>query len=143
MTLTCTDDDGDSVSSSTIVKVVDTMPSRIGSATAMPSVLWPPRGQMVNVEVLALLIDSCFHATCKIISVSSPGIPPNARKGRTIYWKITGNSTVELREEWGPGGRDRVYKITLQATDSAGNISLPKVVTVTVPKNMPTSRQTP
>lgn len=136
LTLTCSDDDGDSASCSMIVNVVDTTPPQIGVATARPSVLWPPRGQMVNVEVTALLLDWCSHSTYKITGVSSPGIS-SARKGRTTYWKITGDHTVALRAEGGAGGRDRVYNITLQATDAAGNVSLPKVVTVTVQRNKP------
>ena len=93
---------------------------------------------MVNVEVLAILQDSCSHAAYKIISVDSPGLR-FPKDGRTTYWQITGDHTVALRAERGPRGRDRVYNITLQATDSSGNVSLPKIVTVS--KNQPGAGQ--
>lgn len=139
ITLTASDADGDSASCSTVVKIIDTKPPVITSATALPSVLWPPRNKMVTVKVLALLQEFCAGATYKIIGVDSSGIPPSAQNQRFPYWQIIDNETVALRAELGPGGRDRVYHITLQATDLAGNVSAPRVVVVTVSKNQPSN----
>ena len=135
VTLTVSDVDDNTASRSTIINKFDTTPPDIASVTAVPSMLWPPRSQMVNVRILAEL-DDCSDVTCKIISVECPG-PASARRGRFAYWRITGDNTVALRAERGPGGRDRVYRITVQAMDSAGNVSPTRVITVTVPKNQP------
>jgi hypothetical protein len=48
-------------------------------------------------------------------------------------WQITGPHTVKLLAERNGNGHGRVYSITIQAQDAAGNVSLTKVVTVTVP----------
>jgi uncharacterized repeat protein (TIGR03803 family) len=137
ITLTASDADGDSASCSTVVKIIDTKPPVITSATAVPNVLWPPRNKMVTVKMLALIQEYCFGATYKIIDVDSSGISSSAHNQRFPYWQIIDSETVALRAELGPGGRDRVYHITLQATDLAGNVSAPRVVTVTVSKNQP------
>ena len=140
VTYSVTDEAGETVSTSTTVITIDTTSPVIASAQAVPSVLWPPNGKLVNVQILALLQDSCRNATYKIISVESPGVS-SGKKGRFTYWQITGDHTVALRAERGLGGRDRVYRITLVATDFSGNVSQPRVVTVLVPKNQPGARQ--
>jgi hypothetical protein len=48
-------------------------------------------------------------------------------------WQITGNHTVSLRAERSGKGSGRIYTITIQATDAAGNMSTPQTVTVKVP----------
>jgi hypothetical protein len=48
-------------------------------------------------------------------------------------WVITGDHGVSLRAERKGNGSGRVYTITVQAQDCAGNLSAPVEVTVTVP----------
>jgi uncharacterized repeat protein (TIGR03803 family) len=136
VTLSVTDDFGNSATSSTIVIVADTQPPVITTASATPNILWPSNGRMVNVQVDAVIQDACSSATWKIISVESPGLP-SGKMGRWTYWTITGDHTVSLRAQRGPGGRDRVYQITIQATNESGMASQLRVVTVTVPKSPP------
>jgi hypothetical protein len=48
---------------------------------------------------------------------------------------VTGDLTLDLRAERSGTGSGRTYTITVVATDSAGNASAPKTVTVFVPRS--------
>jgi hypothetical protein len=117
-------------SCATSVTVVDTNPPVIVSASATPNVLWPPNHQLVPVDVTAAVTDECDSADWTIVDVSSnePG------QGHGPDWVITGPHTLLLRAERF-GYKPRVYFITIQATDTSGNVSAPEVVTVTVPRS--------
>ena len=52
-----------------------------------------------------------------------------------LDWVITGDHTVLLRAERSGDGSGRIYTINIEATDAAGNVSVSKTVTVTVPKS--------
>ena len=52
-----------------------------------------------------------------------------------LDWVITGDHTVLLRAERSGYGSGRIYTINIEATDAAGNVSVSKTVTVTVPKS--------
>ncbi len=104
----------------------ESAPFRIDSLTANPNVLWPPDHKLVAVTVAAATSGNCSAVTCKIVSVTSnESIAPEDAV-------ITGNLTVNLRAERSGDGRGRVYTITVQCTDAAGNVTT-KTVTVTVP----------
>ena len=129
-----TDVAGNTTSCSTLVTVVDTAPPDIVSALAEPAVLWPPNHMLVDVVVRALVTDTCTDTTWKIVRVSSNQPVNGSGDGNTTPdWAITGDHTLQLRAERAPNAGDRIYSITLSATDAAGNVSSPKVVTVTVP----------
>jgi len=81
----------------------------------------------VNVTVHAKVEDTCDPTTWKIIDVTS-------NEDDDMDWIITGDHTVKLRAERS-GGQERVYTITIQAMDAAGNLSAKKHVTVTVAKS--------
>lgn len=130
---------GDTSSASTVVMIVETNPPVIGAAVAIPPTLWPPNGRMVNVTMEALVGEHCGAVTEKIINVTSPGATPgNNRRGG--LWDITGDHSVSLRAEPGIGGQQRVYYVTLQATDESGLVSQPRVVAVPVAKPLPSKR---
>jgi len=134
--VTATDSANSSASCGTTVTVVDTNPPVVVSAWAMPNVLWPPNHKMVTVIVSAKVTDYCGLATWSIIDVQSSEPVNGTGDGDTSPdWQILGNHTVALRAERSGTGSGRVYTITLQATDAAGNVSVPKTVTVTVPKS--------
>lgn len=129
-----TDIAGNTVSCSTVITVVDTTPPVIVSASADPNELWPPNHKMVNVVVHARVTDNCSATTWKIVSVRSNQSQNGRGDGNTEPdWVIAGDHTLQLRAERAGGQGERVYSITLKATDAAGNVSAPKVVTVTVP----------
>jgi hypothetical protein len=117
-------------SCATTVTVVDTNAPVIVSASATPNVLWPPFHQLVPVDVTASVTDECDSADWTIVDVSSN----EPAQGHGPDWVITGPHTLLLRAER-LGYKPRVYFITIQATDSSGNVSAPEVVTVTVPRS--------
>jgi sugar lactone lactonase YvrE len=136
VTLTVTDNHGASDSCHATVTVVDTMPPEIWSAAANPSVLWPPNHKMVAVSLNARVADNSGAATWKIIHVQDSEAVSRSGKGTpSPDWVITGDHTLQLRSERRNGQADRVYSITIQATDASGNLSAPQDVTVTVPAN--------
>lgn len=138
-----TDSATNSTSCSSTVSVVDTTPPVLSACSASPNVLWPPNHQMVDVVIRARAADTCGAATWRIINVTS-NEPVNGHGnghgngggGITLpEWIITGPHTLKLRAERLGTGRGRTYSITIQATDSSGNQSATKVLTVTVPHN--------
>lgn len=132
--VTATDSATNSTSCSTMVVVVDTTPPVIVSASASPNVLWPPNHKFVNIVVTARVTDTCSATTWKIIGVTSNESVNAKGSGKTSPdWQITGDHKLKLRAERAGPGNGRVYSITLQATDTSGNLSAVKVVTVTVP----------
>jgi CHRD domain len=129
-----TDSAGNTVSCSSQIAVLDTTPPVIVSASANPARLWPPNHKMMDVTVSAHVTDTCGPTTWKIIRVTSNESVNGHGSGNTSPdWQITGNHTLKLRAERAGNGNGRVYTITLQAQDAAGNVSAGKTVTVTVP----------
>jgi hypothetical protein len=120
-------------SCSTVITVVDTTPPQLVAASAQPAFLWPPNHRFVDVQVHARANDNCSATTWKIVKVrsneamNSIGNGPHSRD-----WIITGDHTVKLRAVKSGRKSDRIYLITLQATDAFGNRSRPSIVTVTV-----------
>ncbi len=130
VTLTVSNTFGQSTSASVVVTTIDT-PPYFDSASANPPNLWPPNGRMVKVTIQAGFSTYCNPATWKIVSVTSAGATIRDNNRRTL-WEITGDDTVSLRADSGGAGGGRVYYITIQATDTLGTVSAPKVVPVRV-----------
>lgn len=107
-------------------------PVLITSASASPSVLWPPNHKLVPVTISVTTTGN--PATSKIVSVSSNQPINGTGDGNTSPdWVITGDLTVSLRgERAGNIKTDRVYTITVESTDALGNTAR-KDVFVTVP----------
>ncbi len=124
------------VSCATSIVVVDTTPPVIVSASASPATLWPPNHKLVNVIVQAQVFDACSATTWKIVRVTSNEAVNARGSGNTEPdWIITGDHTLQLRAERSGTGNGRIYTISLQARDAAGNVSRTSTVTVTVPKS--------
>ncbi len=131
-----TDSGGNTVSCSTLITVVDTAAPVIVSASAQPAELWPPNHKLVDVVVRARVTDTCTDATWRIVSVSSNQPVNGGGDGNTAPdWVISGERKLQLRAERSGNQGDRIYTITLRATDTAGNVSASKVVTVKVPRS--------
>jgi len=129
VTLTVTDNHGQSSQCTATVTVTSSATLTIKSLTAKPSILWPPNDKLVPVRVIARTTGSCSAVTCKIVSVTSN--EPITSEDAVI----TGNLTVKLRASRLASGTGRVYTLTVQCTDAAGNVAT-KTVTVTVPHDM-------
>lgn len=106
------------------VTVVDTTPPVITVITASPAALWPPNHKMIDVTITASSVDAVDATpSVKIVSVSSNQPENGTGDGDTgPDWKITGPLTVQLRAEMaGTSKAERIYTITLETQDSAGN----------------------
>ncbi|MBV8518046.1 MAG: HYR domain-containing protein [Acidobacteria bacterium] len=122
-----------STSGSFTVTVVDTTPPVVTSTTASPNSIWPPNHKMVNVTVTVNAIDAVdLTPTSRIIGVTSNQPINGPGDGNTNSdWVITGPLTLQLRAERA-GSNDRVYTITVETKDDAGNATTSTVkVTVT------------
>ena len=105
----------------------------IQSVAASPNTLWPPNHKMVSVKVTATTSDNCTVApVCTITAVSSNEPEKGLGDGDTVPdWEITGALTVNLRAERAGNGSGRVYAVTGECKDAAGN-SVPWNTTVIV-----------
>lgn len=137
LTLTATDSEDNVTVFDSIITVEDTIAPVIVSASANPKVLWPPNHKMVTVNVKAEVRDACAETTWKILSVKSSQPLNGKGDGNTeVDFKILDDHSVQLRAERAGGDKEgRIYTITLQATDEAGNKSARETVTVKVPHN--------
>ncbi|MBW8865564.1 MAG: hypothetical protein JF609_11730, partial [Verrucomicrobia bacterium] len=121
----------------TTVTVVDTTPPIFENAVALPHVLWPPDHKLVPIKITAFVSDDCGRASWKIIRVScNEPINPHGVRNPPPDWIITGDHTVYLRAERSTKAPVRIYIISIQATDLAGNTSQHDLA-VFVAKNAP------
>jgi len=128
---TLTVDDGHGLASGdgVVIAVGDTSPPAITGLSASPDLLWPPNHRMVPVVVEASVVDRCdAAAACRITSVSSD----EPERGFGPDWVVTSGLTVSLRAERSGRGPGRVYTITVECGDGAGNRTR-GTVTVSVP----------
>ena len=121
------------VSCSTSISVQDLTPPTIQSLVASPNVLSRPDHRLVAVNLSVSAIDNCGPVTSKIKSVkSNEPISGLGHGDLSPDWMITGDLTLELRAERSVKGHGRIYTITVETKDAAGNSST-GAVTVTVP----------
>jgi RNA polymerase sigma factor (sigma-70 family) len=116
------------------IVVNDCEPPVIQSITASPAVLWPPNQRMEEVAVHVSAFDNCHVAGSRITSITSSNEASLTHRGAggVADWQITGDLTVSLRADRSGVGLGRVYNITVESTDDAGNTST-AVAHVTVP----------
>ncbi len=112
------------------VVVQDTTAPQITVATANPSVLWPPNHKMVPIALTVQATDAVDPApSVQILSVTSNQPVNGGGDGNTTPdWIITGPLSLQLRSERA-GSSDRIYTITVGATDLHGNVG---TATITV-----------
>jgi len=128
ITLDVQDGHGGSSSDTVVVTVTDATPPTIQSAAATPSVLSPPKHQLVPVTISVSAADACGGPVhCQIISVTS-NEPTDGQD-----WFVTGDLTLSLRAERSNKRVGRIYTITVECTDASGNRST-TTVTVAVPR---------
>jgi hypothetical protein len=118
VTATATDAAGNRASGTFTVTVRDTTAPAIQSLTASPNTLWPPNHKMAPVTLTADVQDAVGVASTRIVSVAS-----NEAGNTPPDWQVTGDMTLNLRAERAGGGSGRVYTITVESRDAAGNSS--------------------
>lgn len=134
-TLRVADGKGGSATDTVIVTVHDVTPPSITSVSANPNVLTSWNHEMVPVTVSVSASDSCGGTTtCRIVAVTS-NEPTSGLGGGDVGpdWQVTGELTLNLRAERWHKGTGRVYTITVECGDEAGNTSR-STITVTVPR---------
>lgn len=117
---------GNTTTGSFTVTVQDTTAPTITSVTPSISEIWPPNKKMVPVTVTVAATDAVGVASAKIISVTTN------QPDRRTQWLITGPLAVSLLADREGDKQDRIYTITVEVTDAAGNVST-ATTTVTVP----------
>jgi hypothetical protein len=107
----------------------DTNPPVIVQINATPDILWPPNRRMVPIQLAVDALDDQDPApVARIAGVTSnePGNPSQPD------WEITGPLSLNLRADRLGTGKGRIYTITIECQDAAGNVSSGSVE-VTVP----------
>jgi len=134
--ISVSDSGSNTVSCSSTLTVIDTIPPVITSATASPNKIWPPNHKMVDVKLSVCAKDQCGPASWKIISVSSNEPVNGLGDGDTSPdWEIVNGHSLRVRAERSGKGNGRVYTIKVQAQDESGNSSKVSSITVLVPKS--------
>jgi hypothetical protein len=102
-------------------------PPVISGARVTPDKLWPPNGRMVDVKVDYTVSGGCAGTSATVmLSISS-------NEGGPSDWQIVNLHLVRLRARREGGRSDRIYTITITATDPAGGGTTKKTVQVVVP----------
>ena len=130
--LTVKDPSGATSQATATVTVVDSTGPDISGASASPNSLWPPNHQMVPVHVDYNTSDTCSSGGTCVLSVASNEPINGLGDGDTSPdWSVVDEHNVMLRSERAGGGSGRIYTITIDCTDGAGNHST-KTATVNV-----------
>jgi subtilisin-like proprotein convertase family protein len=137
VTVTATRADNSTTTETFDITVVDNAAPSV-SVSASPNVLWSPNHRMRDVTINATATDNCGAASCVVTDIASNEAVtgPGGGAGNTSPdWLIVNPSNlVQLRAERSGNGASRVYTITVECTDSAGNKTT-RSTTVSVPHN--------
>ena len=134
--LTVRDPRGATSQATATVTVVDTTGPDVSGVSATPNTLWPPNHQMVPIHIDYNTTDTCSAGGTCVLSVSSNEPITGLGDGDTSPdWSIVDEHNVMLRVERAGNGSGRVYTITIDCTDGAGNHTI-KTVTVNVPHSV-------
>ena len=135
LTLSATDDSGNTGTDTVTVTAVDTTPPEI-TISVDPDMMWPPNHKYVDVETVVTVYDAVDpNPTLTLVSVTSNEADNGKGDGNTNNdIEILSDTMFRLRAERSGQGQGRVYTITYSATDASGN-SAEASVTITVPHN--------
>lgn len=134
ITLTVADGQGGTASDTVNVTVMDTTPPSITGLEATPATLTPPNHELIPISVGVELAPACdATAACRIVAISSNEPDNGTGDGDTSPdWIVTSSFSAQLRAERAGSGSGRIYTLTVECTDAAGNSST-RTVAVTVP----------
>lgn len=127
LTLTVTDDDGGQDTDDIQIDILDTTAPSIAFSLDQTT-LWPPNHKLVTVATGIGATDACDAAPSVVVTVASNEPENDLGDGDTdADWVVTANDDgtfdVAVRAERSGLGTDRVYTITVTATDGTGNQS--------------------
>jgi hypothetical protein len=127
------------VKPSPFATVVDTTAPVISQVSPSTATLWSPNHKMVPVVIsVSATDDSGAAPTIRISSVTSNepdnGLGDGDKPNDIQFSGLPGDMTVNLRSERSGKGNGRIYTITVEASDAAGNKSY-ATTTVSVPKS--------
>ncbi len=126
VTVVAKDAAGNTSSGSFTVTVRDTTAPVIASVTPSIRAIWPPNKKMVPITVSVSATDAVGIASTKIVSVATN------QPDRRTQWQITGPLSVNLLADREGDKKDRIYTITIEVRDAAGNVTT-ATTTVIVP----------
>ena len=122
VSLIATDSHGVSSASESIVTVADRSAPLISDLAADKPVLWPPNHRRVLVTIAYAASDNCGPISTELTISSSESERADSNDRRRPDWEIIDAHHVHLEAEH-EAHRERVYWITVTATDGAGNHS--------------------
>ena len=129
--VTVTDETGNRSLCLTSVSAHDTVAPVITAITANPGQLWPPNHHMVKINLVVSVVDNCDPAPlCRIVSIQSNEPVTGPGDQTCPDSSITGPLSANLRSEKANDDFARLYTLTVECTDSAGNRS---TATVAIP----------
>jgi hypothetical protein len=120
----------------TTVAITDQTAPTIANLTATPRELLQAGSSLVPVTLSLTVSDNCDpNPVCRIINVTSNRpLRAHDNDDDSPDWEITGPLTVKLRPARTESGPIRVYFITVECRDQAGNV-VTATTTVTVPRS--------
>ena len=122
--ISVTDSDTNYVICTNTVDIVDTTPPAIETLMATPKTLWPPNHTMRCIKLTLPATDTCGGSiTSRVVSVTSNEPQRGGGDGNTCpdWALVPGKLKVYLRAERSGRGRGRIYTITVESADAAGN----------------------
>jgi len=137
ISLTVDDGGGLTAQDEVVVTVADTTPPTVTTAYAVPDALWPPNHKMHEIAWVITAEDQCddTEPTATLVAISSDESEDGwaSGDGNTMNdIQVDAAGHVFLRSERAGKGDGRVYTLSFEVTDTAGNIAL-ALCTVEVP----------
>jgi hypothetical protein len=134
VTWTFDDGNGNAATQDQTVVIEDVTPPIVASLGMTPDVIWPPNHRMVPAHVSVSASDNCDpEPQCQIVSAGSSEPESGVGTGSTASdWELTGTFDISLRAERSGKGNGRIYTVTVECADDAGNSS-DGLVTALVP----------
>jgi hypothetical protein len=137
VTVTASDFSGNTATTTFNITVRDTTAPVISTLKPSKALLWPPNHKMVSITITAIVSDNSDPFPCTRIVAIKSNEPVNGTGDgdSSPDWEITGDLTLKLRAERDGKGLGRIYTITIESVDNAGN-NIFKDAAVSVPKSM-------
>ncbi len=112
---------------------VSNPPPVITGLTADKTTISPPNHKMVDVKLAYSVDDNCGDVAIAVTVTSNQPADGTGDGDTEVDWEVISNKLVRLRAERAGTLGDRIYTITVTATDASGATSS-QSVTVTVPR---------